>query len=204
MAAAASGRDNKKEEERSSSFFIRSRRKQTAQTFAFHPETRALARRPKVAETRPDSAAGNAPPSSSRSRAQKHSARTVRQIASAPENYIRSGTSMPSSFMPLRMTRRPAEPAGDAFCGFRRSPPENRMVVVVTVELLGQLVHIGADDRRREVLACGATTDGYSVRRFHEGDLFGQVIRLRRTGEVDAGFGGLCAAPSRYAHGYIG
>lgn len=65
------------------------------------------------------------------------------------------------------------------------------MVVVVTVELLGQLVHIGADDRRREVLACGGNDRRIFGQRFHEGDLFGQVIRLRSTGEVDAGFGGL-------------
>lgn len=41
--------------------------------------------------------------------------------------------------------------------------PEDRMVMVVSVELLGQLVDIGADNRGAKFSPAAATTDGYSV-----------------------------------------
>ena len=65
------------------------------------------------------------------------------------------------------------------------------MVMVVSVELLGQLVDIGADDRGGEILARGGHYRRIFRERLHQVDLLGQVIGLHGGGKVDPGFGSL-------------
>lgn len=69
--------------------------------------------------------------------------------------------------------------------------PEDRMVMVVSVELLGQFVDIGADDRGGEIFTRGSHDRRIFRERLHQVDLLGQVIGLHGGGKVDPGFGSL-------------
>ena len=65
------------------------------------------------------------------------------------------------------------------------------MVVIVTVELLSQLVDIGPDERGCEILACGFYRGRILRQRLHQIDLLGQVVRGGNAPEVDTRFGSL-------------
>ena len=65
------------------------------------------------------------------------------------------------------------------------------MVVVVAVELFGQFVDVGPDDRRREILARSGYDRRIFGQRLHQVDLFGQIVGGGSPFEINARLGGL-------------